>query len=71
MQTAEDFVVENQFSIFLLTPCTDAARQWVEDHIGSTNGYQPYWPSVVIEPRYIAPILEGMKSDGLAVKENS
>jgi hypothetical protein len=66
-----DFVVENHFSIFLLKPCADAARQWVENYIGSANGYQPYWPSVVVEHRYIAPILEGLKFDGLAVKENS
>src|SRR5580704_3449087 len=49
-----DFVVENHGIIFLLKPLTPAATSWVEEHIGQENGYQPYFPTVVVEPRYIA-----------------
>jgi hypothetical protein len=63
-----DFRVENYGSIFLLRPDTEAAKSWVEEHVGEDNGYQPYWPTVLIEPRYVANIVEGIKSDGLAVK---
>lgn len=63
-----DFIAENHSSIFLLTPLTPAARAWVNEHIGSDNGFQPYWPTVVIEHRYVADIVRGIQNDGLAVQ---
>jgi hypothetical protein len=63
-----DFCVENHGSIFLLRPISTTARDWVKDHIGENKGYQPYWPTCVIEHRYIWPILEGIQNDGLAVQ---
>jgi hypothetical protein len=63
-----DFVVENHSSIFLLRPYTDAGRRWVEENIGSENGYQPYWPTVVVEHRYIGDIVAGIQNDGLEVR---
>ncbi len=62
-----DFLVENHDSIFLLKPQTPAASAWVQEHIDESNGYQPMWPTVVIEPRYIDDIVSGIQSDGLAV----
>src|SRR6266446_403477 len=62
-----DFLVENHGSIFLLKPQSDLATSWVEDHIGRENGYQPYYPTVVVEHRYIADIVAGIQGDGLAV----
>lgn len=63
-----DFVVENHGSIFLLKPLTPSATSWIEEHIGQDNGYQPFLPTVVVEHRYIADIVEGIQSDGLAVQ---
>ena len=62
-----DFEVQNHDSIFLLIPQTDSARNWVDDHIGKDNGYQPHYPTVVVEHRYIADIVAGIQGDGLAV----
>jgi hypothetical protein len=63
-----DFRFENHFSICLLHPLTDAARAWVEDHIGADNGYQPQWPSVLLEPRYCGDVLAGIADSGLVVR---
>jgi hypothetical protein len=63
-----DFLLENHGSIFLLKPLTPAATSWVVEHIGQDNGYQPYFPTVVVEPRYIADIITGIQNDGLAVR---
>jgi len=64
-----DFVVENHRNIVLLKSRTPKARSWVEEPIGDSNGYQPYYPyAVVIEPRYIADIVAGIQNDGLAVQ---
>ncbi len=66
-QSGPDFIVENHHSIFLLRPQNEQAIAWVNEHIGADNGFQPYWPTVVIEHRYIADIVAGIQSDGLAV----
>ena len=66
-QASGDFLLEKYSSIYLLRPVTEKARAWVQDDIGSDNGFQPYWPAVVIEHRYVGAILEGISSDGLAV----
>lgn len=63
-----DFVLENHGSIFLIKPLTPSAISWIEDHIGQDNGYQPYFPTVVVEHRYIAYIIAGIQNDGLAVQ---
>jgi hypothetical protein len=65
--TEVDFVVENHSSIFLLRSCTDIAREWVDEHIGPDDGYQPMYPTVVVEHRYIDDIVTGIQNDGLEV----
>jgi hypothetical protein len=62
-----DFVVENHGSIFLLRPQNESAIAWIDEHIGSENAYQPYFPTIVVEHRFIADIVAGILSDGLAV----
>jgi hypothetical protein len=63
-----DFLCENHGSIFLLRPLTHSATSWFEERIGQDNGFQPYWPTCVIEHRHIWPILEGIQNDGLEVQ---
>jgi len=63
-----DVTIINGGSVVLLRPQTDAAREWVEENIGQDNGYQPYWPTVAVEARYVDDILVGMQSDGLEIE---
>ncbi len=60
-----DFTIRDEGSILLLTPHTDPARNWIHENIGPTNGFQPYYPTIVIEPRYLQPVLEGIAEAGL------
>jgi hypothetical protein len=62
-----DFRLQNEGSIVLLRPLTPGAVDWVNIHIGEDNGYQPNWPSVLIEPRYVEAILQGIAEDGMSV----
>jgi hypothetical protein len=62
-----DFLCENHGNIFLLRPLTPSATSWIEEHLGQNKGYQPYFPTVVVEHRYIADIVDGIQNDGLAV----
>ena len=66
--TPPDFLLENHFSIFLIRPLTDSARAWLAENIDAAGSFQPYWPTVVVEPRYVAAILEGIRNDDLAVQ---
>jgi len=61
-----DFTVRNEGSIFLLTPHTDAARAWVEEHLPADA--QTFGPAIVVEHRYIGDIVAGIQADGLEVR---
>jgi hypothetical protein len=62
-----DFRLENHGPICLLHPLTPTAVAWVNAQIDDSNGYQPQWPTVLIEPCYLASILNGLAADGLRV----
>lgn len=61
-----DVFVRNEGSIFLLTPMTDAAREWIGEHIPEDAQYMGR--SLVVEHRYVEDIVAGMQVDGLIVK---
>ena len=63
-----DFRIENHGSICLVHPLNASGRAWMEENIGATNGFQPYFPTVVIEPRYLADILAGIRADRLVAR---
>ena len=62
--TAPDFAVANHGSILILHALTDAAREWVDEHLPS---HAMTWGrnGTVVEPRYIADIVEGIRAAGL------
>jgi hypothetical protein len=58
-------------SIFLLRPQNENAIACVDENTGQNSSFQPYWPTVVVEHRFIGPIAEGINADGLAIGWNS
>jgi hypothetical protein len=67
-QVLPDFFIENHGSIFLFHPQNVEAIEWINQHIGSENGFQPYWSTVIIEHRYVADIIAGLRADGFEVQ---
>jgi hypothetical protein len=61
-----DFIVRNEGSIVLLTPITNVAKEWVEEHL--PEDVQHWGTAIVVEPRYIMDILQGIHEDGLGVR---
>ena len=55
-------------NIFLLAPKTQVGRDWIDQNIGPDNGFQPYYPTVVVEHPYVGDIVEGMVAAGLEVE---
>jgi hypothetical protein len=60
-----DFRFDNHGSVCLLTPLTDAAEAWVSDNLPESA--MTFGSAVVIEPRYVGPILEGIDAEGLVI----
>ncbi len=63
-----DFRVEFHGAILLLVPLSKSGRAWIDKNIGADNGYQPYYPTVVVEPRYLDDILGGIRKFGLVAR---
>lgn len=55
--------VTNHGSLFVFTPDDDDARAWVEENVGDGNT-QTWAGGVVVEPRYIHPIVHGFRDAG-------
>ena len=64
----QDFAVENHGSIILLRPLTQAGIDYVNQNIGEENGFQPYWPTVLFEHRYIDAFISQIRADGLLAR---
>jgi len=63
-----DFRVEHHGSLVLLVPITKRAVTWANHNIGADNGFQPYWPTVILEPRYVDNVLKGIHRLGLVAR---
>jgi len=65
-----DLVVvgEARSTVFLVIPTTEAGRAWVQENV-SNEGYQPWWPDVIVEHRYLTDLVEGAKAAGLEVDQ--
>jgi hypothetical protein len=61
-----DFNFSDHGSICLLTALTAEARQWAEDHLPGER--LEHAGATVIEPRYVAPIIEGISDAGLTIR---
>ena len=55
-------------SICLIVPLCASARDWLDEHLGKNNGFQPYWPTAIVEPCYLAEIIAGIRRDGLVAR---
>lgn len=60
-----DIEVNDQGSIVLLTPTSDAGREWIEENL--PDDAQWFGMAVVVEHRYADDIIDGMVNDGLDV----
>ena len=62
-----DVRVNDQGSVVLLQPITEAASDWIDENIES-EGWQWFGGALAVEHRYADAIIEGMQSDGLGVR---
>lgn len=60
-----DIQIENHGSIVLLRPLSDEASDWIDEHIPDDALW--FAGALVVEPRYVDDIIEGMSADGLSL----
>lgn len=61
-----DFTLYNHGSVVVLTPNTKAGKAWMQANIDVENA-QVWGKGVVVEPRYVGSILDGLTAEGLTV----
>jgi hypothetical protein len=66
METS-DFILINEDTIFLLQAMSPAAVAWINEFLPPEQDRISFGGSVVIDHRYIGPIVEGIKQAGLTV----
>jgi hypothetical protein len=67
--TAPDFALANHGSLFLLRPLNSSAKNWMNDHLPVDSEEAQFWgDDIVIEPRYVGPIVDGIVADGLVLR---
>ena len=59
-----DFTVTGGGSLYILTPHTDIAKEWIAEHIGE---HQSWCGGVAVEHRYFEAIFDGIINDGWEV----
>lgn len=64
MSDDHDFRVENHGSVFLLRPLTVRAHDWIVAHVADDALW--FGRALVVEPRYVENIVDGMTIDGLS-----
>lgn len=60
-----DLEFHDHGSIWLLTPVTTAGADWVNEHIPDDS--MTFGGSIVVEPRYVLTIVQGIRDAGLEV----
>jgi hypothetical protein len=67
--TTPDFEVSNCGSLFLLRPLNSAAKEWMQEHLPVDSPETQFWgEAIVIESRYLEPIIEGILADRLVLR---
>jgi hypothetical protein len=65
MSAVVDITVANHGTIVLVRPTTPAGEAWIDEYVDPAATW--FGDQLVVEPRYVAPLVEGMFADGLAV----
>ena len=69
LETKLDFKLENNGSLFLLRPLSSAAKEWMKEHLPVELPETQFWnDAIVIEARYVTPIVDGIIGDGLVLR---
>lgn len=64
-QATPDLSIENHGSIVLFRPLTDEGKEWIDRT--APEDAQFFANAMVVEPRYVAGVVDAAQADGLNV----
>lgn len=67
-KTTPDIDINDQGSIVMFTPRTDAGREWMDENVES-EPWQWMGPSLCVDHRPAQDLVEGMQEAGLTLGE--
>lgn len=66
MKTTADFEIQDEGSIVLFRPLSEAAKEWVRECL--PDDAQWFGDAVAVEHRYASNIIVGITSDGMEIE---
>jgi hypothetical protein len=64
----QDFTVVHHGSVVVLRPNTQDGVDWANKNIGKDNGYQSFWPAILLEPRCVSQVVGDLHQAGLIAR---
>jgi hypothetical protein len=64
---APDVLVANEGTVFLFNPLTKRAKDWIDDNV-SSESWQWFGTTLVVDHRYAWGLAEGMTDAGLVLR---
>lgn len=65
-----DFTIADHGSIVVVTPQSEAAQAWIEEFVLPGDEVQLWGPGIVVEPRYVDHLIEGIHEAGMEIKRS-
>jgi hypothetical protein len=62
-----DFRINDQGTIVLFTPISDAAREWVDENVAS-DSWQWFGPQLCVDHRMAGDLLDGIVAAGFEIE---
>lgn len=63
-----DFSVQDGGSVCILRAHTEECQQWIDANVGDDET-QRWGGGIIVEPRYLGPIVEGLDAEGFTGRE--
>ena len=61
-----DFTLQNEGTIYILTPHSEAAQEWVDEYL--PDDAMTWGTGIIVEHRYIETIATAIVADGLEIE---
>ena len=69
MSQQADVHVSGGGTVYLVHPLTQAAKDWIQEHVGQPGEDVSYLgDALAVEHRYVGDLVAGMQADGLVVR---
>jgi hypothetical protein len=62
-----DFTIRNRGQLSLIGPISEAASEWLDEHIPRDTQWWQWGAEIAVDPRYLRRVLDSILESGLTV----